>query len=163
MASLQASMLAFLYARFPAELSPDPRHEGYVMAWLALADELQIDGLRSVCLRFVRGLAFNGRLEDTLLQRVIPAGGGGRCMSSAVARLSLCANRSSHVPSLPLPQARPLRAAPCAASTACVGSAAEGPNSHLVGAVLAAAAARPRVPRPGTKTTNPSCMTASGR
>ena len=77
MASLQASMLAFLYQRFPAELSPDPRHEGYVMAWLALADELQIDELRSVCLRFVRGLAFNGRLEDTLLQRVIPAGGVG--------------------------------------------------------------------------------------
>ena len=101
MASLQASMLAFLYARFPAELSPDPRHEGYVMAWLALADELQIDELRSVCLRFVRGLAFNGRLEDTLLQRVIPAGVCGGRMSSVEERLSLCAHRLSHVPPCP--------------------------------------------------------------
>jgi hypothetical protein len=56
------------------ELSPDPLHEGYVMGWLSLADELQLEDLRGVCLRFVRGLAYSGQLEDTLLQRVVPAG-----------------------------------------------------------------------------------------
>ncbi|GAX76582.1 hypothetical protein CEUSTIGMA_g4028.t1 [Chlamydomonas eustigma] len=92
MGLLQASMLSYLFKRFPAELSSDPGSETYVMSWLVLADELQLDELRDICMRFLRGLAFNGRLEDTLLQRVVPAAecseGGSMRRVGSLKRLS---------------------------------------------------------------------------
>ena len=96
MAAVQSSLVAYLLKRFPQELSPNPHDDGFVMAWLALADELQLDELREVCMRYFRceqgplsvsrcgrcevymryfrGLASTGNLEDMLLERVFPAG-----------------------------------------------------------------------------------------
>ncbi len=44
--SLLTYMLSYLEQRFPAELSNIPSSDTFVMNWLALSDDLQLESLR---------------------------------------------------------------------------------------------------------------------
>ncbi|KAG1659194.1 hypothetical protein FOA52_005672 [Chlamydomonas sp. UWO 241] len=51
MTAVMAKLSAFLSKVFPEALSPDPSSQAYVMKWMSLADRLQLEGLREVCMR----------------------------------------------------------------------------------------------------------------
>ena len=59
--------LEYLKTQFPASLSPDPNSPCYIINWLKLADDLQLDDLKTVCMAKVRDMARNKKLGAALL------------------------------------------------------------------------------------------------
>jgi hypothetical protein len=57
----------FLTQQLPQALSDDPKHPDFVFTWLQLADDLQLDYLRAICMCKVRGMAFRKQLEPLLV------------------------------------------------------------------------------------------------
>ena len=59
--------LEFLDTQFPASLSPEPNSSCCIINWLKLADDLQLDDLRAVCMAKVRDMAHNKKLGAALI------------------------------------------------------------------------------------------------
>lgn len=74
MPSIIAKIMAFLNAIFPADLTPDPKSPCYVIRWLTLADELQMDELHKTCMLRIRELAHSKQLEKAVLADMQPLG-----------------------------------------------------------------------------------------
>ena len=66
--SLLEDCLEHLKASFPANLSPKPDSQLYIIKWLKLADDLQLDGLKAACLTKAKELTENNKFGVAALE-----------------------------------------------------------------------------------------------
>lgn len=76
--SVLSEVLDVLGTKFPGELTTAPYSPCYIIRWLNLADTLQLDALRAMCMRKVRDMAFKKELEAAVLVPPLPRSEGVR-------------------------------------------------------------------------------------
>lgn len=65
--TVQAELMGFLSTKFPSGLTAAPGSPCSVIRWLSLADNLQLDALRAMCMQKIRDMAFKNQLDATVL------------------------------------------------------------------------------------------------
>ena len=107
--------MAYLTDQLPAGLTADPRHPGYLLLWMQLADDLQLAEIHSMCMCKLRSLAYSRRLGRAFLAcgslQTSPSPSSA-CGTGAEKPSSTCPHHPASVPSLAIYREDELQAAP---------------------------------------------------
>mmetsp|Transcript_13899 Transcript_13899/g.30007 ORF Transcript_13899/g.30007 Transcript_13899/m.30007 type:complete len:279 (+) Transcript_13899:107-943(+) len=89
--SLQQEILDYLHTQLPSRLSTNPSDDAFVLRWLALADDLQLDSLQGLCVGRVRSMAAGKKLGVALLKQE-----GQVEQADSTTKCSVC-SRNGHI------------------------------------------------------------------
>ena len=88
--------LRYLGKLFPDKLSTEPEDPCYVLRWLKLADDLQLDNLHDMCMAKVRSVAASKQLHQATLSQAKPQGPFVQCSTCRAVRCASCPRAGSY-------------------------------------------------------------------